>query len=572
MFSIKHTGLQPEYKTYNRQKCFVGHSHDAKWSEDILAACADVLPKFGLEPWYAADHFDPTKPLRDKVVQLIANARYGIYDLSSWQDRNGQWHMPRNVLIELGMAIALNRPVLLLRHTSYKKLPLPAYLQGLAPLEFTGSHTLKKALEKHLPQWFNVPPDREWLNRFCLFGNRVCDFREKHPRGHAWGQQTISCHIADGLNPDDPSFQIAEREEIRGAFEDLFTRYSDLSFDYLDELSLTDGYQFRLCSHCQAVRSTPFAIYRILPDTPAEVFITIGMSIALETLFAYDIPKIRLVHHEKELPSLLRGYEVVEAVNSSQVKKKLKAFIPSVMQQTRAMGWKPRALPFVEITFEQGAISKGSHQDDRTPIGFHERMQDTKTDITPETLVDEVKISLKNVLYLSAQDNWREVTQRGLYRASENQLVVIFQDAEVITITTANKLRSEILPRSWSGKLGDKVRNLPSPPIVAANTKVVELGLLVQDAKVDWLLVVDNQTQEPVGVLSSEVVISYTQPDSTPQESRQGARFRLWGTSESHIYYYCPIEKRTYSSDMVRFDVEGRMRDPKGHLVERVSN
>jgi hypothetical protein len=62
-----------------------------------------------------------------------------------------------------------------------------------------------------------------------------------------------------------------------------------------------------LCSHCQTVRSTPFAIYRIQPYTPAEVFISIGISIALEPLFEYDIPKVVLVRTEQELPSLREG-------------------------------------------------------------------------------------------------------------------------------------------------------------------------------------------------------------------------------------------------------------------------
>jgi len=342
-------GLRPEYKTYERQKCFVGHSREAEWRDDLLSACAEVLPKFGLEPWYAADHFDPTKPLRDKVVELIANARYGIYDLSSWQDRSGQWHLPRNVFIELGMAIALNRPALLLRHTSDKAMPLPACLQGVELLEFAGETTLKRALEERLPQWFDVPPDRDWLNRFCIFGNRVCDFREEHPRARQWGYETLHCHVSDGLDRDHPCFQKAEREEIRGAFENVFSHYSDLVLGYLDELSLIDGYQFLLCSYCHTVRSTPFAVYRILPHTPAEVFIAIGMSIALEALFEYSIPKVLLVRQEPDLPSLLRGYEVVEAVNSSEVKKKLKAFIPAVVQKVREAAWKPKPLPSADI-------------------------------------------------------------------------------------------------------------------------------------------------------------------------------------------------------------------------------
>ena len=213
--------LCPEYKTYERQKCFVGYSREAAWCDDILSACAEVPPKFGLEPWYAADHFDPTKALRDKVVGLIANARYGIYDLSSWQDRSGEWYLPRNVFIELDMAIALNRPALLLRHTSNKALPLPACLQGVELLEFAGETTLKRALEERLPQWFDVPPDRDWLNRFCIFGNKVCSFREEHPRARQWGSKALRCHISGSLDEDYPCFQIAEREKIQGAFEDV---------------------------------------------------------------------------------------------------------------------------------------------------------------------------------------------------------------------------------------------------------------------------------------------------------------------------------------------------------------
>ena len=70
-------GLRPEYRSYERQKCFVGHSREAEWRDDVLNACAQVLPEFGLELWYAADHFEPTKPLRDKVGELITNALCG---------------------------------------------------------------------------------------------------------------------------------------------------------------------------------------------------------------------------------------------------------------------------------------------------------------------------------------------------------------------------------------------------------------------------------------------------------------------------------------------------------------
>jgi hypothetical protein len=342
------SSLETQYQNYDRQQCFVAHSIGAEWNEDLKSACTAILPKFNLEPWYAADRFDPTQTLRDKVVELIANSRYGIYDISSWQDKQGNWQLPRNVFIELGIAIALNRPTLLLRHSSNNNLPLPTCLEGIETVEFTGDHTLKKELENRIPQWLDVPPDRDWLNRFCLFGNRVCSHREQHPRSQQWGRQTLHCHVSDGLDKKHHNYCQSACDEIRGAFEDIFSRYSDLEFNYLDDRSIVDGYQFLLCSHCQTVRSTPLAIYRISPTTSAETFISIGIGIALEKLFAYKIPKIILVRQEADLPSLLRGYEIVEAVNTHDIKQRLKACLPHLLTDIRQTSWRSNPLPFIE--------------------------------------------------------------------------------------------------------------------------------------------------------------------------------------------------------------------------------
>jgi hypothetical protein len=340
--------LETQYQNYDCQQCFVAHSIGAEWSEDLKSACIAILPKFNLEPWYAADQFDPTQTLRDKVVELIANSRYGIYDISSWQDKKGNWQLPQNVFLELGIAIALNRPILLLRHSSNQNLPLPTCLQGVDLVEFTGDITLKKELEKRIPQWLDTPPDQGWLNRFCLFGNRGCSYREEHPHSQQWGKQTLHCHISDGLDKDHHNYCQSECDEIRGTFEDIFSRYSNLKFSYLEDRSIADCYELLLCSHCQIVRSTPFAIYRISPTTSAETFISIGISIALEKLFSYKIPKILLVKQEQDLPSLLRGYEIVEVSNMNEIKQKLKAFLPKVIKNIRETKWQSKPLPFIE--------------------------------------------------------------------------------------------------------------------------------------------------------------------------------------------------------------------------------
>ena len=342
-------GISVTYPTYRHQQCFVGHSSQAEWCDDILSACATVLPSYGLEPWYAADHFDPTKPLRDKIVELIANSHYGIYDLSYWQDRrSGEWHIPRNVFIEFGMAIALNRPTLLLLHTSNRERTLPSCLQGVELVEFAGDTTLKRALEERLPQWVEGVPEKDWTNRFCIFGNQVCSYRERHPKDHQWAETVLHCHVLDGYDRSHPSFPQMECEETRGAIGDVLGHYDGIDMEFGDALPAAKGYQFALCSYCQVVRSTPFAIYRILENSSAELFIAVGISIALETIFGYPIPRILIVRSEEELPTLLQGYEVISAPSSSDIKRKMRSCVPRAIRQARETVWKPRILPFEE--------------------------------------------------------------------------------------------------------------------------------------------------------------------------------------------------------------------------------
>jgi Bacterial RNA polymerase, alpha chain C terminal domain len=283
--------------------------------------------------------------------------------------------------------------------------------------------TLKKELAKRLPQWLDVPPDRDWLNRFCLFGNRVCTFREQHPCSQQWGQQALHCHIADGLDKKHPNYCQSEYDEIRGVFEEVLERYSDLEFSYLDERSLLDGYEFLLCSHCQTVRSTPFAIYRITSTTAAEVFVSIGINIALEKLFDYKIPKILLVRQAKNLPSLLQGYEVVEVMSTNDIKHKLKSFLPKVMATVRATAWRPRPLPFVEIK-----VSLENQFDVFVPNPEHETVEELLYQIPIEELqlsvrsynsLKKFKINLVGELLEYSPDSLLEIQGLGLKSRDE---------------------------------------------------------------------------------------------------------------------------------------------------------
>jgi hypothetical protein len=179
-----------------------------------------------------------------------------------------------------------------------------------------------------------------WHNRHCIFGQRVCEYREVYPKAKQLNQKNLSCSIADGTD--------ANRPDFRDIVEDFLGRYNDLSYIYLDSLAMQEGYNFMLCTHCQITRSSPIAIYRITPETPPETFISIGISLALEAQFTYKIPKVLISENIDDIPSLLRDYEIMLVSSDTELKKSLKEFMPAVLSRIRETFWKPKPLPFIE--------------------------------------------------------------------------------------------------------------------------------------------------------------------------------------------------------------------------------
>ena len=416
------TGIHKHYQSYERQKCFIAFTERVDWAGDLLDACQEVLcrPEFNLEPDYAGRHLILDAPLRQKALELIANARYGIYDLSYWRDEKGSWQVPRNVFIEFGMAIALNRPTLLLRHASNQELDLPECLKSVGEhiLVFSGQSTLKHALKERLPQWINALPEQGWWNRHCIFGGRVCEYRETHPRARQWGQKKLSCHISDGLDID--------RADFRNVVEEVLERFNDITYKYLDGLSEISGYNFLLCSHCQTVRSTPFAVYRISRHTLPETFIAIGMSTALEAQFEYTIPKLILTEDPQDVPSLLAGYEVVVARSDSERKMHLRRFMPTVVQKVRETVWKPRPLPFIDpgtrveqFSFDESLKEKEESEKKRLLGLLNRSVDELEISVRAYNLLKEYNIRVIKDIVRMSKDEFRALRGSTVRDAEE---------------------------------------------------------------------------------------------------------------------------------------------------------
>lgn len=145
------------------------------------------------------------------------------------------------------------------------------------------------------------------------------------------------------------------------------------------------------------MRSAPLAIYRISPTTSAETFVTIGISIALESLFEYKIPKILLVREEQDIPSLLRGADVVEAVSTNDVKKKLKVFLPRVIELVRKTNWKPMPLPFVETKILHLDLPDSSRSDSVSTVVWPEIIDENTASVEEpyQIPIEELQISVR---------------------------------------------------------------------------------------------------------------------------------------------------------------------------------
>ena len=326
------------------KKSFVAHSYQAEWHDTIEAVCNELLPEYGLQPWYAEYNYDPTTTLRDKIVSMIDNAPYGIYDLSYWRANEGSpWVMPCNVLIELGIAIALNRPTILLRHVGNRmaEISLPKSIQSVAQkiCEFTGDYSLEVVLRKYLSDPAHLSTDYDWHHHRCRFGEIDCSHLQVYPHTAMIGRDNLHCHIADGSDADQLDF--------RHIVETVLGRFNNISYSYLDKGSVPNGYTFLLCAYCQLIRSTPFAIYRITPDTSPDTYIAIGISIGLEYRFKYKIPRFMITKDMQYVPSLLHGYQCVVVKNLHALKTCLPQFVQHVMTKIDEPAyWRPQELPF----------------------------------------------------------------------------------------------------------------------------------------------------------------------------------------------------------------------------------
>jgi hypothetical protein len=140
---------------------FVGHQLTHQYIKDLRAIISNVFEPHGFKPYYPDENIEG-QSLLVRICQKIFLSHFSIFDLSTARF---------NVYLEMGIALALNRYVLVIAQRGSH---IPKILEGYPVLIYDNYSNLEEQLEKLRQQGF--PPDERnhnWKD-FCYFCNKIC--------------------------------------------------------------------------------------------------------------------------------------------------------------------------------------------------------------------------------------------------------------------------------------------------------------------------------------------------------------------------------------------------------------
>lgn len=225
--------------------------------EDLRQAISKALLELNLES-VEADDFYWGGPVLCKISALIQSTRFGVYQLTVSQNRN--------VYLELGIAIGLQKPFILLKDLD--------------------------AEVSHLAQGLEYYPINSYLELRYEFGKKIYPVlaeitRYKSPKISISGnEQTVIIAHGNGWDSVDFSVMISEFLTKKNLTPILLSDPNGRISRYLDKMNIS--FQIidyvggnRLNQIFNAIQSARIGIYRIDKESDADTFIALGISIGL---------------------------------------------------------------------------------------------------------------------------------------------------------------------------------------------------------------------------------------------------------------------------------------------------
>lgn len=267
--------LQPMPDRY-----FVAQEFSAN-RDDLRGALADALKAFEVQP-VCADDFLWSGHILCKISALIQGTPFGVYQLSTSQNRN--------VYLELGIAIGLARPFVLVKD---KDAEVSSLAQGLEYHSITSYLELRYELgQKVRPFLANIakyrplilpPPRSQCAAVIAHNGLDVIDFCVPVARivaGYGFTPVII----------DDPTGKLSHYLNLEG-----------ISHQIIGSAGRT-----RLDETVAAIQTTRLGVYRIEKTGAPDAFLALGVSIGLNR------PGILLHKADCDPPSDLKGLSALE--------------------------------------------------------------------------------------------------------------------------------------------------------------------------------------------------------------------------------------------------------------------
>jgi formate-dependent phosphoribosylglycinamide formyltransferase (GAR transformylase) len=239
---------------------FVSSTFDKEHRTQLVNALRSVLDAYGLAAYCAEDE-RTTKRLQAKIREMIWATRFGIYDLTDPKP---------NIVMELGMAVALHKPFLLTVQASVQK-PVPQFVQnlGLEVIQYEYFSELREPLAARVLGLLDQRKETRPGENGCeLEGGGICA---------AWQAPKLSEElrylVGIGEGPGEQDFGLLISEPLR---------QKGLTFS---PLLLTDiEHPDHICGYCQMARATAFGVFHLGGDAEAEpdIYLTLGMAVGLK--------------------------------------------------------------------------------------------------------------------------------------------------------------------------------------------------------------------------------------------------------------------------------------------------
>lgn len=254
-------------------------------------AVEDALRKLGFASIRADDHYWADHILC-KILAYIVGTPLGVYQLTATQNRN--------VCLELGIALGLRKPYILVKDRSAE---VPSILKGIEYYEINSYLETAYELGNKVEQY-------------------VAGISKYSPVQKPITKREDTVVIAHGnQEPIDNTFAIAQQLAQRGYQCLIIGGYNNKIAQYLDQANIHYGFLETLEEIINGVIGARFGVYRVGMQADPDAFVALGVAISRNR------PRLLVNNARDSIPSDLQGFRPLTFQGYIDLGNKLEVYL-----------------------------------------------------------------------------------------------------------------------------------------------------------------------------------------------------------------------------------------------------